>query len=194
MNDARTIATRTFGFSLLLAVLMAFTVAPAQAQMDGGGEFKVGPRVTIAVGDISDLGGGFALGGDLRYEFDGAPVMISGAFDFHFVEDFTQSTVVIGPGGVPQQQTTEVSRSVWTVDVNGLYTFPVGGAVSPYAGAGLGITQSSSGDVSNTEIGLNLAGGVEFEAGPVRPFAQGQFTVGGDLTRIGITGGILYAF
>lgn len=61
-----------------------------------------------------------------------------------------------------------------------------------HAGTGIGTTSSEAGGVSDTDLGLNLVGGVEFEVGSIQPFVQSQFTIG-DLDRFGITGGLLVA-
>jgi opacity protein-like surface antigen len=169
-------------FTVLTA--LAFLLAAA-VPLSSHAQFKVGPRATIDVGDIEE----FAIGGDVRYNLSqvNAPIQLSGAFDFYFADD-----VQIG--------TEEASRTIFTVDLNGHYVFPTEGTISPYAGAGLGITNvsvdidtpagNSGGD--DTDIGLNLVGGVEFQTGSVRPFAQGQVSFGGDFTRFGITGGVLF--
>lgn len=177
---------------VLLAIVSLFLAASlpltAQAQMESGSEFKVGPRATVALNDISDFGGDFAIGGDVRYdlsESSGYPIQLSGAFDFYFVEDRTVGTLPGQSGGS--------DASAFTVDLNGLYVFQTEGALSPYAGAGLGIVRTSVSSLSDTDIGLNLAGGAEFDAGSLRPFAQAQFSLGGDFTRFGITGGVLFA-
>lgn len=170
-------------FTVLTA--LAFLLAAA-VPLSSHAQFKVGPRATIDVGDIEE----FAIGGDVRYDLSqvDAPIQLSGAFDFYFADD-----VQVG--------TEEASRTVFTVDLNGHYVFPTEGTISPYAGAGLGITSVSididtpTGDFGgdDTDIGLNVVGGVEFQTGSVRPFAQGQFTLGGDFDRFGITGGVLFS-
>lgn len=138
----------------------------------------MGPRATIDVGDIEE----FTIGGDVRYDLSqvDAPIQLSGALDFYFAEE---------------------DVTIFTVDLNGHYVFPTEGTISPYAGAGLGITSvsvdvdtpSGSFGADDSDVGLNLVGGIEFQAGSVRPFAQGQFTVGGDFDRFGLTGGVLFA-
>lgn len=174
--------------SLVLAVFLALAFSPAaQAQMEsestGSSGIKVGPRATVALNDISDFGGDFAIGGDVRYDLSestGSPIQLSGAFDFYFVDD---RTVLAG---------NEQSASAFTVDLNGLYSFPTEGNFSPYAGAGLGIVRTSVGSASDSDVGLNLTGGAELETESFRPFAQAQLSLGGDFTRFGITAGVLF--
>lgn len=171
-------------FPLVLAGFLVFVLAfpiTSQAQMESESTFKIGPRVTLSLGDISDAyGGDFAIGADARYRFAEAPIQGNAALDFYFAdEDIT----------------------VFTIDVNAVYPIDAGEAFSPYVGAGLGYTNitvdvetdfgSFSGDATDT--GLNLVGGAEFKTGgALTSFAQAQFTVG-DLDRFGLTGGLLFA-
>lgn len=184
----RFVALTAFAFVLALAFPLT-----AQAQMESGSAFKIGPRATIALNDLSDIGADFAIGGDVRYDLSenvDAPIQLSGAFDFYFADD-------------RQIQSQEVGQTVFTVDLNAHYMIPTEGAVSPYAGAGIGITSWSVDDVtvggitvgggSDSDAGLNIVGGLEFNTESFRPFVQGQFTVGGDLDRFGLTGGVLFA-
>lgn len=169
--------------SLVLALLFLFAPQPSHAQVEVDETvFKLGPRVTIDVGDINDaFGGSFALGADVRLRTPALPVQGNGSFDFYFADD---------------------PWTVWSIDLNAVYPFGVDNeAFTPYAGAGLGITRWSA-DVdtelgtfgsSNTDIGINIVGGAEFETGgSVTPFVQLQATVAGDADRLGITGGLLF--
>lgn len=173
-------------FAFLTAVAFLLAVAfplTSQAQMESGSDFKVGPRASIPLNDLSDFGSSFAIGGEARYDLSGRvdyPIQLSGAFDYHFVDQQN----ILG-------QT--VDASAYTIDLNGLYSFPTEGTFAPYAGAGLGIVGTSVGNTSDSDVGLNLVGGAEFEAGSVRPYLQGQFSLGGDFTRFGLSGGVLFA-
>lgn len=119
-------ATLLAATSFILAGVLALALPPAtRAQMDsestGSASVKVGPRVTVALNDISDFGGDFAIGGDVRYDLSGSvgsPIQLSGAFDFYFVDDRT---------GIAGQQ----SASAFMVDLNGLYSFSTDGNFSP---------------------------------------------------------------
>lgn len=162
-----------------LAFIFA-TAVPLTAQAQSEPAFKVGPRVTLSVGDISDaFGGDVAIGADLRYQFAEFPVQGNGAFDFYFADE---------------------DVSVFTIDVNVVYPLEVGETFAPYVGAGLGYTNVSvdidtgfggfSGDTSDT--GINLVGGTEFVTGAAfTPFAQAQLTLG-DVDRFALTGGLLF--
>lgn len=169
---------------LLLAItaaLLLVATAPlsSHAQADGGDAvFKIGPRLTLDIGDISDAyDGTVALGADARYHPADFPVGGNAAFDFYFAAD---------------------NVTVYTLDLNATYPIETDASFSPYVGAGLGYTNVSVdtntqfGSFSGSDTGLNLVGGAEFEVGQLQPFLQGQITLG-DLTRVGITGGLLFA-
>jgi opacity protein-like surface antigen len=179
---------------LALTFVSALFLVTAAFPLTSQAQFKVGPRATISLGDLSDAGADFAVGADVRYDLSeevDAPIQLDGAFDYYFADD----QQVVGSN-------QSATRTIFTVDLNVHYMFPVEGTVSPYAGAGIGITSSSTDDVqangvtvqgaSTTDTGLNLVGGAEFNAGSLRPFVQGQFTVVGDIDRFGITGGLLF--
>lgn len=167
-------------YSLLALVLaLFFLLAPqqshAQVEVDET-VFKLGPRLTIDVGDLNDMyGGSFAIGADVRLRTPALPVQGNGSFDFYFADD---------------------PWTVWSIDLNAVYPFGVENEVfTPYAGAGLGITRiSSDSDIADdTDIGLNIVGGAEFETGGrATPFVQLQATLAGDADRLGITGGLLF--
>jgi hypothetical protein len=87
-------------------------------------------------------------------------------------------------------------------EVNGdvMYAFPVAAdaPVAPFAFAGLNWSRTSVdlggtfGSVSNSDVGLNLGGGVNFNAGSVNPFAGAKFTIQ-DGTGFVIFGGLSFA-
>lgn len=174
------------GRSLLLAATLILVVglagpptAPAQTGM------KIGPRVGVPVGNVSDTGGTLFFGADARVDLAALPdpVVLSPSFDFYLADDFSGS-----------------SLTIFALDLNGLYEIPLEDSpVAPYAGGGIAITRVSIGedvpdrfDPSSTEIGLNLVGGARFPLESVEPFAQFNFTAGAD--RIGLAGGVLFSF
>lgn len=180
--------TRSLFHTLSLVLLLTLTgIGSAQAQSNESG-FKVGPRATLALGDISDFGGDIAVGADLRYGLSGLPVHISGSFDYYFVENQTR-TFSTG-SGIGE---SEVNTVAYTIDLNGLYNVQVEGGISPYVGAGLGIVGTQIRNTSDTDIGANVVAGSEFGSGTLRPFLEGQVSFGGDFSRLGITGGVLFA-
>jgi len=179
---------KRFSIATLFAALL-FLAIPTQ---DAQAQVKLGPRAVISVGDISDAGGDFGIGADVRFLAGDLPVTFNGAFDFYFVSD--QEI----PG-----TNEEVGATIFTIDFNALYMFGIENeAFTPYAGGGLGITRASSDDVdtgfgtvegeSNTEVNLNIIGGAEFPLESFTPFVQAQFGVGGDIDRFNIAGGLLF--
>ncbi len=171
---------KRLAFTLAVGLLFVFAV-PSNIQAQS---FELGPRATISVGDISDLGGDFGIGADARVGFSGIPVDGNAAFTFFFADN-----------------------TIWTLDLNAVYPFPVSGPVSPYAGVGVGIvgfeqvTGFSAGPggtattqtETTTDAGLNIVGGAKFNAGALTPFAELNLGVG-DISRFGITGGLLFGF
>lgn len=164
---------------LLTAGLALAPLAQAQTQV------KLGPRLGIPFGDVSDAGGNFFFGGDVRFYTDALPVVPNVSTDFYLVDS------VEG-----------VDRSIFVVDVNALFEFGVDNAAfTPYSGAGVGITRFSSESTSqqisvsssSSEIGVNLVGGARFLLDPMEPFVQLNATIGSDLTRLGLTGGLLFS-
>jgi hypothetical protein len=130
----------------------------------------VGPF--IAFHDDADLGFG---------AFVGVP-MASIHEDLSFVGDFGY----FFPG---DQGFDGVDVDYWELNANGLFKFPLADqSFTPWALAGLNIANGSvgvdfgefgSGSSSDTEIGLNVGGGVTFGDGPMAPFAGAKFELGG---------------
>lgn len=82
----------------------------------------------------------------------------------------------------------------WEINANATYAFDVASPVGPYLGAGLNYADSSPDgvNVSNSEAGLNILGGLKFGVdAPVTPFIEGRYatTFTGQVV---ITGGILF--
>lgn len=77
----------------------------------------------------------------------------------------------------------------WELNANALYRFPMEDAsFTPWALAGLNIANGSvgldlgelgEGSASDTEIGVNIGGGVTFGTGAMRPFAGAKIELGG---------------
>lgn len=176
---------------LVLFLALGLAVQPqARAQMDQSGGstmVKIGPRVGIPVGDVSDTGGNLFFGADGRVQIASLPseVVLNPSFDYYLTDDFLGS-----------------SLTIFAVDLNGLYEFDLDNpSFVPYGGAGIAITRISADvtggggfvtvDPSSTEVGLNLIGGARFPLGSVEPFAQVNFGAGAE--RIGIAGGVLFS-
>jgi hypothetical protein len=62
-----------------------------------------------------------------------------------------------------------------------------------YAGGGLGIVNVNQGDVSKTDIGVNLLFGIESRVGWMHPYAEGKILLYDD-TQIALIGGVNVTF
>jgi len=173
---------RTLVCLLAVGLLPVLLAAPVRAQTT----VDVGPRVGLPVGDLADdgvlgaSGASVFVGADVRVTSAGLPVVFGPSFDLYLIDS---------PG--------EIDRSAFTVDLNLLYEIgDESYAFTPYVGGGPGITRISlergSNEGASTEVGINLVGGARLLLGVVQPFAQFNLTVGGDLKRRGITGGVLF--
>ena len=80
-------------------------------------------------------------------------------------------------------------RDYWELNANMLYRFPMEDLTfTPWAMAGLNIANGSGGNDddespggsdNDTEIGLNVGGGVTFGTGAMKPFAGAKIELGG---------------
>ncbi len=137
---------------LWAATLLALMPSPAHGQV------LLGP--TLAWHDDADLGLGATVGFEL-------PNLATGV---GFLGDF----ILFFPDGM----------DYFELNGNLTYDFPrAGSSVVPFALAGLNVAHASVdlgglGDASDTEIGLNLGGGLAFDAGKFRPKAGARLTLG----------------
>lgn len=162
--------------SLLAAVALLVIGAPAaQAQRFGA---------QISWGDQSDIGVG------VRGEWDFANKMtttgafsrafIIGQFDYYFIDcpsGFSCTYLEINPSlAVPFTMT--------------------GSSVKPYAGAGLrvGYSSTSAGgtSASDTDLGLNLLGGLRFGLGGMDAFSEARLGLGGNVEQFALSFGFLF--
>lgn len=128
-----------------------------------------------------------------------AQISLGGGAAFH--DDFDFGILAFGRFALPDvHENISVAPSfvyyfpegdvtIWELNGDVIYSFPVGDdtPVLPFAFAGLNILRISSDEVtvpgfgtvggSNTEIGLNLGGGVQFRAESLNPFAGAKFEI-----------------
>lgn len=169
-----------------LLLMMGIAIAPAaKAQTD----VLVGPRLGLPLGDMSDLEATLFIGAGARIVTGSLPVVLNPSFDFYLFDS---------PEGADQ--------TGFAIDLNALYDFEIENEVfKPYAGGGIGITRYSASFRSSdfggfgfssgtTEVGLNLVGGARFMLDSVSPFVQLNATVGGDISRLGLAGGVFFSF
>lgn len=157
----------------VLGLLFAFST-PAVGQ---GISFDIGPRIGYDLADVEEL----FLGADARIGFPALPVVVNPTFDYYFTDGF----------------------DFYQFSVNALLDITSGALpnMSPYVGAGLGISNLSvdvdtgfgsfSGD--NSDIGVNLLAGASIDSGAFKPFAQVQLTLLGDVDLITVAVGALFS-
>lgn len=150
--------------SLCAAVLLSLPVA-ANAQVG------LAPQLSLA--DDADLGLGARVA--LRLPTV-APLEVTGAFDFFFPD--------------------EDNLDYWELNANVNYLLTVAESLFlPYVGGGLNIARfkvdTPSGSFSDSEIGLNLLGGVRYMGTAAAPYAEVRVEVdGGD--QVVFTAGLMF--
>lgn len=152
---------------VMAMLLLAVGAGSAQAQ-----DFRWGPQLSLA--DDADFG----LGARLEHDFAAPPLTLIGSFDWFF------------PDG---------DVDYWELNANLVYNFRIADAptVTPYVGGGLNIAHASwdsdelLDDSSDTEPGLNILGGVRFDAGSIAPFVEARVEIEGGEQFV-VTGGILF--
>ena len=141
------------------AVTAALVIGTADAQAQAFG-------VQGSWGDDTDLGIGarleLGLPNLLTSEGPLANTFLIGSFDYFF-PDFCDAFD---------------DCSYW--EINGNLAVPItSSTIDPYAGAGLNIARMSVLDSSETEVGLNLLGGLRFNLGGLGAFGEGRFVLSG---------------
>lgn len=154
----------------VMALTGAVSVAPAilAAQQP----FHLGAQVSW--GDDSDVGIGVRYENDLNRLIPARNLRVVGSFDWFF------------PGN---------NVDYFEINANVAYQFTIPSSrIGPYAGGGLNIARASGGlgTSSDTQVGLNLLGGLRFpSAGRIRPYVEGRFEFSGGEQFV-LTGGILF--
>lgn len=164
----------------MFALALAATAAGA---LPLSGQVRFGPQLSWA--EDAELG----IGGRAVIEVPAllANLAIHGSFDYFFIDDFAGFGV-------------EADASYWELNGNAVYGFnlPAAPSVTPYIGAGINVAHISgdvsiggeSGDFSDTELGLNILGGSQFDVGSVTPYVELRIEAGGGEQFV-ITGGVL---
>lgn len=145
---------RLTGLALVVAIAV---LAPHSA----AAQTRFGMQVSVA--DDMDVGLGMRLRSDGRWMFPRSPVSTIVSFDVFF------------PGG---------DVTYFELNGNMVYNFnPRASAVRPYVGSGLHIARIDRGDFpgsSDSELGLNVVGGLAFPAaGRAVPFVEVKLGIGG---------------
>lgn len=156
-----------FSASLLFLVVLSFTPHEAYAQSYFGG--YVGYNFDVyrfPDGFSESSNGAMAVGAQAHLRQGSLPIILNPSLDYYRNGRFKY------PG--------------LQLSMNGLYPIEVENApITPFAGLGLAATvlivADEVGDVVSSNglsLGLNLTAGAMFDAGVVRPFAQGRYTLG----------------
>jgi opacity protein-like surface antigen len=173
-------------YAILLAGLALVHLAPAQAEA----QVNFGPYV--AWGDNADLG----IGGRVDVGLGNAFGVDSGPFQNLFLNSgVTYFFIDCDEGGFD-----EIDCS-W-IEINGNLAVPFtlgGSSLQPYAGTGIHIARVSFDysdnplvdDVDDTEVGLNILGGVFFPISDLRGFGELKFELGGGEQFV-LSAGILF--
>lgn len=161
----------------VLIFVFCLTVQGLEAQAHLGGQvsfaddvdFGIGPRLVIDLPGDSNLG-------------------IIGSFDYFFPD--TGSGAFFG---------TDIDINYWELNGNLVYLLELeDSAVLPYAGGGINFAHVSatvesggtSESGSDSEIGLNILGGIQFPGESVTPFAELRIEASGGEQTV-VTGGLL---
>lgn len=156
--------------NVMLGIAAAFAIGASQVEAQA-----IGPQITwgsdadLAVGARIELG----LPNLLTSSGPLSSTFLIGSFDYYI--DCEEC-------------------SLW--EVNGNLAVPVAASsLNPYLGAGLNVMRFSTDfaglDVSDTEIGLNLLGGLKFPIGSLSAFGEGRLTVSGS-EQFALTFGVLF--
>lgn len=176
-------------FTLIIAISMH---SMSLAQINVGGGLVYGGGVFDGTG-ADDLNNHLGLTVDGYYTV--TPEIRAGAgFTFYFPQKYEQSF---------QGATGEVKATVWELNFNGNYIFLQNDGLDVYGLAGINITgisqeSSSSGggmtfsqSSSDSEVGLNIGAGAEYEMDFGDLFGELKFGgIGGDADQVVLSAGV----
>lgn len=113
---------------------------------------------------------------ELPIELPSGALTFNGSFDIYFPDDI---------GGT--------ERDYWELNGNVVYTFELPeSSVEPYAGGGLSLAHidfEPGGE--DTEVGLNVLGGLRFPKAAFVPFVEAKFMIQGG-EHFALTGGLMF--
>ena len=140
------------GLRVLVIVAGALLMAGVAGASDKPVEFGV--QASLADNSL-DFGIGARFITDFHEVAD--RVQLIGTFDYFF------------PGG---------GLTYWELNGNLVYEFPVRRSkLKPYLGAGLNLAHSSAGGSSDSKLGLNLVGGINFRGESLKPFVESKIEI-----------------
>ena len=155
----------------MLLMLPALAVLPANAQVG----WDLGPHLGFNI-DNDEL----FLGANARIDLQAAPITLNPGFDWY-----------------PFIGSPNVDRSLFVLNFDALYKLTAP-SIKPYVGGGLFWSRASrnvggTGSVSDTDIGINLKGGIVFNPlGKLVPFGEAAIAISGGSALL-LKGGFLFA-
>ena len=160
---------------LFAVTVLTGAVSVAPAILAAQQPFHLGAQASW--GSDSDVGIGVRYENDLNRLIPARNLRVVGSFDWFF------------PGN---------NVDYFEINANVAYQFTLPGSrIGPYAGGGLNIARANTdlgvlGRSSDTQVGLNLLGGLRFpSAGRIRPYVEGRFELSGGEQFV-LTGGLLF--
>lgn len=161
---------KRWSWILAVALVLPFLAQPAQAQVSFGPQLAWGDATDLGIGARAEFGLGEAFG------FTESPFaeLYGSATATYFFWDCGGG---FGPGGA------DLDCNYIELNANGAIPFEIDAGVTPFVGAGLHLGRtsvSSSGfSDSDTEVGLNILGGLQFPLGGYGGFVEGKFGLTG---------------
>lgn len=166
--------------SLIVALGAVLFAAPASAQIG----WSVGLGMTMPQGDLGDGAvNGFHGLGAATFTLPAAPIKIRGDFMYHTLG--ADEDVVAGD--ISFNLITVSGDAQWTIMPGPLSPYVIGGFT--WGSASVGGDDAPDSD-SESDIGFNLGGGLDFGLGALKLFAEARYFSVGDSDFLPITVGI----
>lgn len=154
---------------LLFVAVMCLAATSTQVLAQEKGEMAVGAQFAFGAGDgISNIG----IGAKFQWNVINR-LRLEPSFNYFFKKDYV---------------------SMWDLNANVHYLFPVGGKVNLYPLAGLSVLGATANvlgySASATEFGLNLGGGVDFDLSEKWVLnVEAKYKISGEWSRfVGLVG------
>jgi hypothetical protein len=141
----------------------------------------VAASLTLAVSSVAQSQERLHLGPQVGYNFDYEAVVIGAQFGApigRHLEFYPSVNFFLVDAG-----------TVWALNADLKYRLPIEHADWLYLGGGLNVTHTEVSVFSNTDVALNLIGGVESRRGNIHPFGELRLTVG-DGSTVQLVGGL----
>ncbi len=142
----------------------------------------------------------FEIGGGLIYGTDIEELGISGRAAFRLTDNWRIQPTF---NYFFTEDVGSIKTSVWSLNADANYVFGVFGVLKPYVLAGLNITTVrvkiddnsflADNTESDTEVGVNLGGGLDFDLKKVIPFVEIKFVLS-DFDQAVLAGGVKFGF